>query len=559
MKVRKIALAIIVSLLFLVICEPVLANTATDRKIQFAAEKKLNQEDNQTTINNEMEEEQWIHDISLFETSEESIDSVTTNKSQNSFAANNYINDITRNDIEGSSLMSLTEVSTLAQSEIYETEPNSTYETADPVRLDNYIIGSITDYYYDLDYYRLQINKAGWFYLAGGWIGEISANGWEDDLYIMLKDSQGDVVASSEYYQYEDGTAIQCIEAPIEPGTYYIVVLANDAYGDLYVNEPYFLNIWMDYVPVYPTNLVVEANDFIYPGVDGRDFTVTWTPSISQDITRQMIMILPAETILPDDFYDYFTPVAVFNDNTTCSWTGNASLTLDSNQPRARLTGGDYTVYLVVENDAGYAWAWDTISVGWPVPVTDIIAADNDLTYPGVDGKDFSVSWTPSASTNVTSQMIYIVPIFRIDGIPQVDIPDDYSLLTPVAVFNDNTTCTWTGDAALTLDSGYPRAPLQEGEYGLIVVSFNEFGWSSSLSDIFNVTSETASSLSYGDVNNDGGINSSDHQRLFEHLNGTNLLAGDALTAGDVNGDGSINSSDHQRLFEHLNGTNPLN
>ena len=62
----------------------------------------------------------------------------------------------------------------------------------------------------------------------------------------------------------------------------------------------------------------------------------------------------------------------------------------------------------------------------------------------------------------------------------------------------------------------------------------------------------------YGDVNDDGIINSSDHQRLFEHLNGTNLLTGDALLAGDVNKDENTNSSDHQRLFEHLNGTNPL-
>ena len=63
----------------------------------------------------------------------------------------------------------------------------------------------------------------------------------------------------------------------------------------------------------------------------------------------------------------------------------------------------------------------------------------------------------------------------------------------------------------------------------------------------------------YGDVNGDDSISSSDHQRLFEHLNGANPLTGDALTVGDVNGDGSISSSDHQRLFEHLNGTNPLN
>jgi len=556
MKVRKLALAIVASLFILMTCEPVLANTATDSKIQFAAEKKLNQEDSQI-INNEIEEEQWIRNISLLETSEESIDSVTTNKSQNSFAANNYINDITRNDIEGSSLMNSAKISTLAQGEIYETEPNWPQENANPILLDNYIFGTITDYYHDLDFYRLQINKTGWFYLAGGWNGEYATNGWEDDLVIMLRDSEDNLLALSEYYKYEDGSAIQWMDVPLEPGTYYIVVLANDAYGDLYVNEPYFLDIWMEYYPVHPTDFVVESNDLIYPGVDGRDFTVTWTPSISQDITRQMIMILPAGTIMPDD-YSLFTPAAIFNDNTTSTWTGDASLTLDSNYPRANFTEGDYHVYLIVENDAGYAWIASSISVGQPVLATNIIAADNDSTYPGVDGRDFSVSWTPSASTDVTSQMIYVLPIFWIDGIPQVDVPDDYSLLTPVAVFNDNTTCTWTGDAALTLDSGYPRAPLQEGEYGLIVVSFNEFGWAYSLSDIFSVTSEIASSISYGDVNGDGSINSSDHQRLFEHLNGTNPLTGDALTAGDVNNDGNINSSDHQRLFEHLNGTNPL-
>ena len=64
--------------------------------------------------------------------------------------------------------------------------------------------------------------------------------------------------------------------------------------------------------------------------------------------------------------------------------------------------------------------------------------------------------------------------------------------------------------------------------------------------------------VDYGDVNDDKSINSSDHQRLFEHLNGTKPLSGYAITVGDVNKDGNINSSDHQRLFEHLNGTNPL-
>lgn len=72
----------------------------------------------------------------------------------------------------------------------------------------------------------------------------------------------------------------------------------------------------------------------------------------------------------------------------------------------------------------------------------------------------------------------------------------------------------------------------------------------------FDITVEGG--ILYGDVNDDGIIDSSDHQRLFEHLNGTNLLTGDALIAGDVNQDGIVDSSDHQRLFEHLNGTNRL-
>jgi len=73
----------------------------------------------------------------------------------------------------------------------------------------------------------------------------------------------------------------------------------------------------------------------------------------------------------------------------------------------------------------------------------------------------------------------------------------------------------------------------------------------------FDVTVEGDAVL-YGDVNDDGIITSSDHQRLFEHLNGTNLLTGDALIASDVNKDNKTDSSDHQRLFEHLNGTYPL-
>jgi hypothetical protein len=62
-----------------------------------------------------------------------------------------------------------------------------------------------------------------------------------------------------------------------------------------------------------------------------------------------------------------------------------------------------------------------------------------------------------------------------------------------------------------------------------------------------------------GDVNGDGTVDSSDLQRLYEHIKGTNILSQEgAYAAADVNGDGSVDSSDLQRLYEHIKGTNPL-
>lgn len=59
-----------------------------------------------------------------------------------------------------------------------------------------------------------------------------------------------------------------------------------------------------------------------------------------------------------------------------------------------------------------------------------------------------------------------------------------------------------------------------------------------------------------GDVNGDGSITAADMQRLYNHLNGTDLLSDQ--TVGDINRDGSVTAADMQRLYSHLNGTNPL-
>lgn len=70
-----------------------------------------------------------------------------------------------------------------------------------------------------------------------------------------------------------------------------------------------------------------------------------------------------------------------------------------------------------------------------------------------------------------------------------------------------------------------------------------------------NVT-ENVTVYLIGDVNKDGAVSIADVQRLYTHLNKTDLLT-DTSTA-DVNGDGVISIADIQRLYTHLNKTNPL-
>ena len=56
-----------------------------------------------------------------------------------------------------------------------------------------------------------------------------------------------------------------------------------------------------------------------------------------------------------------------------------------------------------------------------------------------------------------------------------------------------------------------------------------------------------------GDVNMDGAVDIGDHQTLFEHLQGINLIADEyQLKTANVNQDNAVDIGDHQTLFEHL-------
>lgn len=143
-------------------------------------------------------------------------------------------------------------VSNIDHYEFYETEPNNWIYEANVISnnykgdLPYFIVGTITDYYFDIDYYRFTVNSRGKVELIGGWIGDFFGYGWEDDLLFGLMDSQGNIIAAAELVGDYPET-LRYLSADISAGTYYIFVFQNSTYEYLYIDEPY--GIILDFTP----------------------------------------------------------------------------------------------------------------------------------------------------------------------------------------------------------------------------------------------------------------------------------------------------------------------
>jgi hypothetical protein len=94
-----------------------------------------------------------------------------------------------------------------------------------------------------------------------------------------------------------------------------------------------------------------------------------------------------------------------------------------------------------------------------PASVTNLTAFDTDFTA-GVNGLDFQAMWTPSVSTDIISQKVYVLPA----GATSLNFTSDHA----VATFNDNTTTMWTGLETMTTDSR--NAVLVAGSYRIWIV-----------------------------------------------------------------------------------------
>ena len=61
-----------------------------------------------------------------------------------------------------------------------------------------------------------------------------------------------------------------------------------------------------------------------------------------------------------------------------------------------------------------------------------------------------------------------------------------------------------------------------------------------------------------GDINGDGKVNIKDWNKLYNHINETEILEGYQLICADINKDGKVNIKDWNRMYDHITEVNPL-
>ncbi|OLN24110.1 hypothetical protein BTO30_01470 [Domibacillus antri] len=124
--------------------------------------------------------------------------------------------------------------------DLYESEPNDDTSSANNISLNSYLSGSITDYYFDTDYYRFTVDQPGTFTIDAAWVsGYVAGYGYEDDLEVVLLDENGDIMTYADYQPFSDGTASRFMSRHIDAGTYYITVFQSSDYQSLYTDEWY--------------------------------------------------------------------------------------------------------------------------------------------------------------------------------------------------------------------------------------------------------------------------------------------------------------------------------
>lgn len=118
---------------------------------------------------------------------------------------------------------------------------------------------------------------------------------------------------------------------------------------------------------------------------------------------------------------------------------------------------------------------------------------DNDNTGPGVDGRDFSVSWDAAVANAPTSFMFYAIVIIKSSSPePTVETGMNYEPYDGAGLM-DISTNSWTGQSSQKFDSGdgvNPMAELAPGSYKACVYAFADDSLLINCSPAVDITGE---------------------------------------------------------------------
>jgi uncharacterized protein YjdB len=169
--------------------------------------------------------------------------------------------------------------------DFYEVELNNSTGTADVITADysdrTNVYGRINNNHYDIDYYRISFTAKTRVKIFGYWTGTHNGKGWEDDLLIGVLNNSGSLTHVAEYTKINT-SYYSYLEVTLNAGTYYIVVMQNDEYPTLYINQPYTVMMQFNYTQtaIATTGVTLDKNSISLVGLGSSEkLTATVEPA----------------------------------------------------------------------------------------------------------------------------------------------------------------------------------------------------------------------------------------------------------------------------------------
>ncbi|WP_162805727.1 S8 family serine peptidase [Sporosarcina sp. PTS2304] len=124
----------------------------------------------------------------------------------------------------------------------YEVEPNNSFIMANQLQPGTSMVGTITNNYYDLDYYRFMLDSPGTFSMLVGWI-ENSLISHRDNRYlgVGVYDSEQKMIGVATLETTPDGKSFMYYSNQLPKGTYYLAVIQTSSYKYVFTNERYMI------------------------------------------------------------------------------------------------------------------------------------------------------------------------------------------------------------------------------------------------------------------------------------------------------------------------------